>query len=47
MIELNRVARARGEPLKVADVLTLCGIKHYETSEEHHKYKGRIVYRGD
>ena len=45
--ELKRVARARGEPVKVAEVLTLCGIKHFEMSEEHHKYKGRIVYRGD
>ena len=35
------------EKIKIAEVLTLCGIKHHEMSAEHHRYKGRIVYRGD
>jgi len=28
-------------------VLTLAGIKHSELDEQFHRYKGRIVYRGD
>jgi len=33
----------------IADLLILCGIKHYELELEPSKwkYKGRIVYRGD
>eukprot|EP00435_Cladocopium_sp_Y103_P056347 s1336_g19.t1 len=45
--ELRRKARQKGEKMKIAEVLTLCGIKHHEMSPEHHRYKGRIVYRGD
>eukprot|EP00435_Cladocopium_sp_Y103_P013784 s3013_g3.t1 len=45
--ELRRKARQKGEKIKIAEVLTQCGIKHHEMSPEHHRYKGRIVYRGD
>ena len=45
--ELRKRARAKGEDIKIAEVLTLAGIKHHELSPEYHKYKGRIVYRGD
>ena len=45
--ELRSNARRAGRTIKIAELLTLCGIKHYELSPECHKYKGRIVYRGD
>ena len=45
--KLRKRARAKGEDTKIAEVLTLAGIKHHELSPEYHKYKGRIVYRGD
>ena len=45
--ELRSTARQAGRTIKIAELLTLCGIKHYELSPECHKYKGRIVYRGD
>lgn len=45
--ELRKKSRQQGTSIKLAEVLTLCGVKHYEMSPEHHKYKGRIVYRGD
>ena len=45
--ELRSTARRAGRTIKIAELLTLCGIKHYELSPECHKYKGRIVYRGD
>ncbi|CAJ1396292.1 unnamed protein product, partial [Effrenium voratum] len=38
-----RNANSRGIRVKVADLLTLCGIKHHELSPELWKYKGRIV----
>ena len=44
---LKRRAKENGEEIKIAEVLTLAGIKHSELSEEYHRYKGRIVYRGD
>ena len=44
---LKKTAKDRGETIKIAEVLTLAGIKHFEMPEEFHKYKGRIVYRGD
>ena len=45
--ELRSDARKSGRTIKIAKLLTLCGIKHYELAPEFHKYKGRIVYRGD
>jgi hypothetical protein len=30
--ELRRNARQKGEKIKIAEVLTLCGIKHHEMS---------------
>ena len=44
---LKQQAKARGEEIKIAEVLTLAGIKHSELPEEFHRNKGRIVYRGD
>ena len=45
--ELRKKSTDEGTSIKLAEVLTLCGDKHHEMSPEHHKYKGRIVYRGD
>ena len=45
--ELRSDARKSGRTIKIAELLALCGIKHYELAPEFHKYKGRIVYRGD
>ena len=33
--------------MKIANLLTLCRVKHWEQDISCHKYKGRIVYRGD
>jgi len=33
--------------VKIASLHIFCGIKHWEQPVEAHKYKGRIVYRGD
>ena len=45
--ELKAQARALGIDIKIAELLTLCGIKHAELDVSQRKYKGRIVYRGD
>ncbi len=45
--ELKRRSYESGRSVKIAEVLTLAGIKHFEMPEEYHQYKGRIVYRGD
>lgn len=45
--ELRKKSTDEGTSIKLAEVLTLCGDKHHEMSPEHHKYKGRMVYRGD
>ena len=47
LAQLKKQARASGEDIKIAEVLTLAGIKHSELEEQFHRYKGRIVYRGD
>ena len=47
LAQLKRQARTSGEEVKIAEVLTLAGIKHSELEEQFHRYKGRIVYRGD
>lgn len=44
---LRARARAKGTHIKVAELLTLVGIKHFELEPSHWKWKGRIVYRGD
>ena len=44
---LKQQAKARGEEIRIAGVVTLAGIKHSELPEVFHRYKGRIVYRGD
>ena len=45
--QLRSQARARGQKLRVAEVMTLCGLKHAELAPEFQRFKGRIVYRGD
>ena len=35
--ELRKKARDEGTNIKIAEVLTLCGVKHYEMSPEHHR----------
>ena len=45
--QLKKESRETGQKIKVAELLTLCGIKHFELGPQHHRYKGRIVYRGD
>ena len=45
--QLRKESRETGQKIKVAELLTLCGIKHFELGPQHHRYKGRIVYRGD
>ena len=40
-------ARNSNIKIHVADLLTLCGIKHYELEPSQWTYKGRVVYRGD
>ena len=45
--KLKAWARASGKHIKVAELLTLVGIKHHELHPSVWKYKGRIVYRGD
>ena len=45
--DLKSNARKKGIQIKLAELLTLCGIKHYELEPEHWKWKGRICYRGD
>ena len=44
---LKRQARQLGVSVHIASLHILCGIKHWEQPIEKHKYKGRIVYRGD
>ena len=36
-----------GNRVKIANLLTLCGLKHAKQDVSLHKYKGRIAYRGD
>ena len=45
--ELKSQARTLGIDIKIADLMVLCGVKHIELDPSHHKFKGRIVYRGD
>lgn len=58
-LRANRVTRASlrfiisshkqstGVEVKIASLLTLCGIKYWECDSSQRKFKGRIVYRGD
>ena len=45
--QLKKESRETGQKIKVAELLTLCGIKHFELGPQHHRYKRRIVKRGD
>ena len=40
-------ARKTGEKTHMGDLMTICSVKFWERAEEHHKYKGRICFRGD
>jgi len=40
-------AQKTGNKIHLGDVMTICSIKFWERAAEHHKYKGRIVFRGD
>ena len=44
---LKNQAKQLGITVHIASLHTLCGVKHWEQPIEKHKYKGRIVYRGD
>ena len=44
--QLRGQARSQGRKLRVAELMTLCGVKHAELAPEFQKFKGRIVYRG-
>ena len=44
---LKHQSKLSGNSVKIASLHILCGIKHWEQPVEAHKYKGRIVYRGD
>ena len=44
---LKNNARQKGTAIKLAELLTLCGIKHHELPPEQWRFKGRICYRGD
>ena len=44
--QLRGQARSQGRKLRVAELMTLCGVKHAELAPELQKFKGRIVYRG-
>ena len=44
---LKNQAKQLGISVHIASLHTLCRIKRWEQPVEQHKYKGRIVYRGD
>ena len=45
--QIRNWAKAVGVKIKVAELLTLCGIKHFELDPSQWRWKGRFVYRGD
>ena len=47
LANLKLQAKISGNKVKIANLLTLCGVKHAEQDISLQKYKGRIVYRGD
>ena len=40
-------ADKQGETIRVADAMTIAGVKNSELPESQHVHKGRVVYRGD
>ena len=44
---LELQAKKSGNKVKIVNLLTLCGVKHIEQDASFHRYRGRIVYRGD
>ena len=45
--DLRTAARREQRKVKIAELLTLCGIKFFELPQQQWKYKGRICYHGD
>ena len=45
--QLKQECRTTGRRVQIAELLTLCGVKHFELHPTQHKYKGRVVFRGD
>ena len=45
--QLKKECRASGRRSQITELLTLCGANHFEFHLSQHKYKGRIVFRGD
>ena len=45
--DLRSTARREQRKVKIAELLTLCGIKFHELPQQQWKYEGRICYRGD
>ena len=45
--KLKQECRQSARRVQIAELLTLCGVKHSELHPSQHKYKGRIVFRGD
>ena len=40
-------ARTKGVKVHFASLMDICHLKNAELEAKHHKYKGRIVLRGD
>jgi len=45
--ELIQRAKTDGEKIHLGEIMPICSIKHFELDASHHKYKGRICFRGD
>ena len=45
--QLKQECRKSGRRVQIAELLTLCGVKHFELDLSHHKYKGRVVFPPD
>ena len=45
--DLIAQAKKSGQRIHLGQLMTICSIKFAELSEEHHKHKGRVVFRGD
>ena len=47
LAQLRQECRETGRKVQIAELLTLCRVKRFELDPIHHRYKGRIVFRGD
>ena len=45
--QLKFQARTLKQNIRVSELMVLCDVKHIELHESKHRYKGRIVYRGE